>query len=149
MRAAAPIGASRFERGGWHDLDHDQPDSPSRDGLWRAAGRRHQVVKELFLYFAACVVTAMAALPLLRWRFPQWGVRRTTVLSALPVPAATILLCAWVAVKTALTPASRCGVDACGMAMAFALIVAVIALVCFVLIWGLCAAIVILRRRRT
>ena len=106
-------------------------------------------MNELIVYFAACLITAMAALSFLRWRFPQWSVRRTSALSAAPVPVVTILLCAWVVIKSALTPASRCGVDACGMAIAFALIVAVIALIGFVLTWGLCAAIVILRRRRT
>ena len=106
-------------------------------------------MNELIVYFAACLITAMAALSFLRWRFPQWSLRRASALSAAPVPVVTILLCAWVVIKTALTPASRCGVDACGMAMGFALIVAGIALIGFVLTWGLCAAIMILRRRRT
>lgn len=106
-------------------------------------------MNELIVYFAACLITAMAVLSFLRWRFPQWSLLGTSALCASPVPLVTIVLCAWVAIKTALTPASRCGVDACGMAMAFAFIAAIIALVGFVLTWALCAAVVILRRRQS
>lgn len=118
----------------------------------RAAGRGRRlgrlIMNELLVYFAACVITAMAVLSVLRWRFPHWGLRRTSMLAALPVPALTLLVCAWVAIKTAMIPASKCGIDACGMAMGFALIVAVIALIGFVLTWAIGAAIMIARRKR-
>ncbi len=104
-------------------------------------------MSELLVYLAACVITAMALLSLLRWRFPHWTVRRISVLSALPVPVLTLAACAWVAIKTAMTPRGQCGVDVCGMAMGFALVVAVIALVGFVLTWAIGAAIMVLRRK--
>lgn len=105
-------------------------------------------MSELLVYLAACVITAMTLLSLLRWRFPHWTVRRISVLSALPVPVLTLAVCAWVAIKTAMTPQGQCGIDACGMAMGFALIVAVIALIGFALTWAVGAAIMVARRKR-
>ncbi|WP_298190786.1 hypothetical protein [Novosphingobium sp.] len=57
---------------------------------------------------------------LCRWR-TDWGRRRILWSVALPFPALITIPSLYLVVSTLLTPASRCGTDACGMAIGFGL----------------------------
>lgn len=102
----------------------------------------------LLLYLSVCVATAMLLLLVLRWRYPHWSGRRMSAVAALPVPVATMLVCLYVAAKTMLTPRTQCGVDACGMALGFSMVVAIIAVLGFLVTLAICLAVTHLRRKR-
>jgi len=72
---------------------------------------------------ASEVLIAIAGVLLLR-RF-QWRRRRIVLLSAVPVPAILFTLCLVIFVSAATASRESCGVDACGMAAAGAMVLAV------------------------
>lgn len=65
-----------------------------------------------------------------RWR-TDWSRRRILWSAALPFPALIGLPSLFVIVSTLFTPASRCGTDACGMAIGFGLMGLAAAALCF------------------
>ncbi|WP_159759606.1 hypothetical protein [Sphingomonas sp. 8AM] len=50
----------------------------------------------------------------------RWSRRRLILTASMPLPSLGALVCVAVFARAVLTPAERCGVDACGMAMMFA-----------------------------
>jgi hypothetical protein len=82
------------------------------------------------LIFGAPILGSEAALALLiayllgRYR-PNWSRRNVLNLAALPVPFAIWVMCAFVAGAAMTAPKENCGVDACGMAMMAATMVAI------------------------
>ena len=82
---------------------------------------------------------ALLAVPmtlfLQRWK-PAWSARRRTLWASLPLPAIMAALCAFVFAHAATASEKECGVDACGMAMAFAVILSIWALTAFVIAAG-------------
>lgn len=70
----------------------------------------------LFLIVGVAVPFALA------WSFGRfrtdWSKRKVVLWSAGPIPAIGAVPCLIVIVNAMTTPAERCGVDACGMAMA-------------------------------
>jgi hypothetical protein len=71
--------------------------------------------------FLQGVLPALLALILVRTR-ENWPRRRVVLLSALPIPLATFGICAFVFASAAMATKEECGVDACGMAMAAAML---------------------------
>jgi hypothetical protein len=67
------------------------------------------------------VLAAIGAWLLATWR-RGWSSRKVALIAALPFPAVFAALCLFVLVRASLAPKEACGVDACAMAMAFALI---------------------------
>ena len=53
-------------------------------------------------------------------RFPGWSAYKVVLLSAAAVPSLIAALAVVLFANAALSPAEKCGVDACGMAMAVA-----------------------------
>jgi hypothetical protein len=86
-----------------------------------------------FLAIAALAFTVPAVLLglLLRHFRPRWRAGRVAALSAAPVPAAGLAFCAWMFVDAANAPRSSCGTDACGMAMAVAMMLASIIILAY------------------
>lgn len=81
---------------------------------------------------------AMIALSVLcsHWmavRWPGWSSGRIACLSALPLPLLAWLLGAFVLVRAATASKQDCGVDACGLAMAGAMMVGLIALLLYLI----------------
>jgi hypothetical protein len=71
-----------------------------------------------FLWFVGiCVAVALISAAILHRLRPAWSLPRTAMLSALPIPAVTTILCAAVFLTAAFSSDEACGVDACGMAM--------------------------------
>ena len=105
-------------------------------------------MREILIYLSACIVAALFTMTVLRFVRPQWGVRRTSMLAALPIPVLTIVLCAVIVINAYRTPAGQCGVDACGMAIGLSMIAAIIALGSYVVTWAVCALVMIFRARR-
>lgn len=72
---------------------------------------------------------------LLAWvlRRRGWPIQRTIFTAASPIPCITILLCVYVFMDAALASKESCGVDACGMAMAAAVILASAAMLLYIL----------------
>lgn len=64
---------------------------------------------------------------------PNWPARRTAYVAAAPLPMALAGFCIWLFVDAATSSKEECGVDACGMAMAFSLVGLGCALVGFVI----------------
>lgn len=54
---------------------------------------------------------------------PDWPVWRSSLVSAVILPVPVLVFCIWLFVSTLFTPAEKCGVDACGMAMLAAMLV--------------------------
>lgn len=79
---------------------------------------------------ASEVLIAIAGVLVLR-RY-HWRRRRTVFLSALPVPAILFAFCMFVFVSAATASKESCGVDACGMAAAGAMVLAVAAVLLFI-----------------
>ncbi len=73
-----------------------------------------------FLVLAPVALTIGIAL-LVRRSFPNWSIPRISVLSALPLPAITMVMCTLLFVMAATSSKEACGVDACGMTMAASL----------------------------
>jgi hypothetical protein len=82
------------------------------------------------LMFAVLPVLLSVGLSRFRPRWPRW-VRALVAACVLPVPI--IAFAAFMAFNAAHTPADECGVDACGMAMAAAMILGFFAVVGLVL----------------
>ena len=57
--------------------------------------------------------------------------RKSIMWSALPVPVVVWLLCGYVFLNAAVASKAECGVDACGMAMAFSVLIAAVAFLGF------------------
>jgi hypothetical protein len=72
-----------------------------------------------------------------------WPKSRTIYVAASPVPGIVIALCLYVFIGAAMASKESCGVDACGMAMAAAVILASTAMVLYV--FGLVVAWVTIR----
>lgn len=87
--------------------------------------------RDFAILIAVCVVAPAILSFVIYKRFPQWSARKTVLVSALPIPTMIWLLCGFVFLNAAFTPQERCGVDACGMAMGFSLIIAGAALAGF------------------
>ncbi|MEP9357277.1 hypothetical protein [Sphingomonas sp. KR3-1] len=68
---------------------------------------------------------------------PNWPVWRSSLLSAAILPVPILALCAWLFVSVLLSPAEKCGVDACGMAAMAAMFVGSGALALFLIGWAL------------
>jgi hypothetical protein len=96
--------------------------------------------------FPAAVAAGMAAL-LLRLR-PNWPTRRTVVVAAAPVPISMTAICIVVFLNAATASRESCGVDACGMAMMFAMVGVGYAMAAFVLGAG-SAALIMLKVARS
>ena len=69
------------------------------------------------LHFGISLLSAA----MLRRRYPAWARRRILIFAASPIPLILSALMSFVMVRVMMTPASECGVDACGMAMAAAI----------------------------
>ena len=82
------------------------------------------------LMFAALPILFSVGLSRFRPRWPRW-VRALAAACALPVPI--VAFAAFMAFNAAHTPADECGVDACGMAIAAAMILGFFTLVGLVL----------------
>lgn len=76
------------------------------------------------------VPSVLLAFVLLRVR-PAWTQRTIVWVSAMPIPAVIVLVCAFVFFNALTTSREACGVDACGMAMAFSIILVGYALAAF------------------
>jgi hypothetical protein len=100
----------------------------------------------MFLPICA-LLSAVVAAALRRFR-PAWSRRRVDLVAAAPIPGMLIALCLWIFISAATTPREQCGVDACGMAMAAAMMVGFAALCAFA--FGLVVAALVqwLMRRR-
>ena len=80
--------------------------------------------RDLVTFIAACASVSSLISFFLGNARPSWTSRRITFLSALPVPSLVWLLCIYVFVGAATSSKEDCGVDACGMAMAFSILIA-------------------------
>lgn len=96
-------------------------------------------MSEWMLFLLLCAAAPLLSLVVRRLR-PGWSPLRTSLWAAVPVPGALLLLCAFVYASSALATPEQCGVDACGMAMMAALIVAAFAVVSLIVGWGLALA---------
>ena len=74
--------------------------------------------------FIAEVLFAGIAAWLLAARRPQWSHGRVVLVSALPIPLIIWGFCVYIIVDASMASAKECGVDACGMAIAAAMFVA-------------------------
>lgn len=90
------------------------------------------MIKFAGLILFTVVVTGGLATVVLHWR-PNWSVRRTACVAAAPMPIVLAGFCIWLFVDAAMSWKKACGVDACGMAMMFAVIGLGYAFVSFVL----------------
>ena len=84
----------------------------------------------LFLLIGCAALPAALAL-FFRKVHPLWSGRKVVILSAFPVPVFVWLLCLYVFLNASFATKEDCGVDACGMAMAFSVIIAFAALAGF------------------
>lgn len=75
----------------------------------------------LWLVGVPAMVAAVLAGVLLVLRGRGWSRRRLILTASVPLPLLGALLCVALFVSAMLASAERCGVDACGMAMAFAM----------------------------
>jgi hypothetical protein len=89
-----------------------------------------QTIEMLVTVFGPSLLAVPMTLILLRWK-PTWSIKRRTLWSSLPLPAALLALCALVFANAATASEEDCGVDACGMAMMFAMILSLWALAAF------------------
>lgn len=69
------------------------------------------------LYFAIPLLLSVLFCFVISGSKPDWPLWRSSLVSAAILPVPILLLCIWLFVSTLLTPAEKCGVDACGMAM--------------------------------
>ncbi|WP_341209077.1 hypothetical protein [uncultured Sphingomonas sp.] len=69
--------------------------------------------------FPAIVAAVLAGVLLVR-RGRGWSRRRVILTASVPLPLLGALLCVGLFVNAMLSSPERCGVDACGMVMAFA-----------------------------
>jgi hypothetical protein len=104
---------------------------------------------EAVLPFLVCLVVALAtAAILLRWR-AHWGPVRASLIASACLPTLGVAFCLWVFVRAATDTREHCGVDACGMAMAFSMIIAIDFLAIFLVTALLCYTMLrVLRRRK-
>ena len=77
-------------------------------------------------------ITVILGFAVAGWR-PLWPVWRVSLASAAILPVPILLLGVWVFVTVLLTPAAKCGVDACGMGALAGMMFAGGALVLFLL----------------
>lgn len=87
---------------------------------------------EFLLLLAALAIPAFLG-HLLRLVRPQWTARRISYIAASPIPLLIAVACVFIIVEASMTPSEKCGVDACGMAMAMSVITLVIAFALFVI----------------
>lgn len=92
----------------------------------------------------AGVAAALAVL--FRLTRPGWSRRRGILTAALPLPVLGAAPCIWLFASASLASAEKCGVDACGMAMVFAMFGLVYAAVALAL--GALVAACIIRKPR-
>jgi hypothetical protein len=97
------------------------------------------------LFMANIVLPAFAA-HFLAARKRDWRSRKIALISALPLPLIILALCLFVFLQAAFASKASCGVDACGMAMAFSMIIAFWAAMSYLL--GVGAAVIVLRVER-
>ena len=69
------------------------------------------------------IVAAVLA-GIISWIRPAWSLRATVAAAALPLPSVIWALCLFIYVRASTAPAEKCGIDACGMAMAFSIVIA-------------------------
>jgi len=85
--------------------------------------------RDFVLLMAACIAIPAIISWLLAKFKSSWTPRKRVLVSALPLPALIWLLCTFVFLDAAFASEAECGVDACGMAMAFSIIIAGAALI--------------------
>ena len=81
----------------------------------------------------AVVALCSFALAWLFGRFTKSSKRRAVAFSAVPLPAVGLLLSLWVIVDASTASREKCGVDACGMAIAASLTVILLSVLAFLL----------------
>lgn len=79
-------------------------------------------MNEILGFLALCGLLAALASWLLGGKRRDWTQRQVALISALPLPALFGVACGFVFVRAYLAPQDKCGVDACAMAMDFAVI---------------------------
>ncbi len=87
--------------------------------------------RELLMLLAACVAVSAVLTLFFRMLRPKWSSRTVIVLAAAPLPTVVLLLCLYVFLNAAFATKEECGVDACGMAMGFSMIISVAAVAAF------------------
>jgi len=92
----------------------------------------------LAIFFAIVCLLSFGLAWLLIKKAPRLSRRQILLLSPLPVPAIVVALGVYLIVDVSMTPAGECGVDACGFAIAGAIVGFTSSLVAFVL--GMAAA---------
>jgi len=86
----------------------------------------------LLIVTVPAIIAAILA-GIIGWFRPAWGLRATVATAALPFPALIWTLCLFIYIRASNAPAEKCGVDACGMAMAFSMIIAGYSVITFAL----------------
>ena len=99
------------------------------------------------LFFPLCAVIAAAVSAVLRATRPHWSRLRINLIAAAPLPGVVMALCAYVFVMAAVDTKEHCGVDACGMAMGFSMIVGFAAFGAFLMSLAIAAIVQRLMRR--
>jgi len=87
------------------------------------------------LFLVAVLGASFAAAWLLARRWPFAPIWKLSLFAALPVPILAWLFCLIIFVNAARTPQQDCGVDACGMTMAGAMVVAGATFLLFLFLW--------------
>jgi hypothetical protein len=97
--------------------------------------------REFAMPFVICLAVALAASGIFYRLRPHWGLGRISVAASMPLPALALLLGGFVFVRATSATPEHCGVDACGMAVAFSLILGIWSVIWSVVIFGLPAVI--------
>ena len=87
--------------------------------------------RDLIILLIICAIMPAIFSVVLGRLFSGWSIRNNCLCSALPIPAVIWSLCLFVFVNAAISSKQDCGVDACGMAMGFSVIIAFAALLGF------------------
>jgi hypothetical protein len=83
--------------------------------------------RDLLIFLSICLIVPAGFVLLWTWIRPDWSDRKVIMSSASPIPAVVWLLCIFVFLNALFASKEECGVDACGMAMGFSVIIAVAA----------------------
>lgn len=101
----------------------------------------------LLIFAVITILPAVVASYRLATMKPGWSLRRIALLSPLPVPLLVLLAAAFVFIRTMIASKEDCGVDACGMAMAAAIILAFCAGMVYLIAAGIAFLVARMRRK--
>ena len=80
--------------------------------------------RDLLIFLPICVAAPAVFVWLWTRMLPQRSNRKAILWAALPIPAVVWSFCIFVFFNAAIASKEDCGVDACGMAMGFSVIIA-------------------------